>query len=185
MLKMQGLIQSKAFVMLIYMVTLTQFQFFCPSGTFSQSRSHIYIYIYIFPGRCHTATVYIRVSKLMQLTIFHRSSHHVCIGTVIVLAVVQLLQSKMRQTRRAVSRPLLAVLFLRARKPIETAGDNTCSQKRASCLGNSRREREAFSSMLSAARSTREARYEQMCHLLSHQRRLEAETPATRRGKHV
>ena len=41
MLKMQGLIQSKAFVMLIYMVVLTQFQFFCPSGTFSQSRSQI------------------------------------------------------------------------------------------------------------------------------------------------
>ena len=104
---------------------------------------------------------------------------------VIVLAVVQLLRSKMRQTRRAVSRPLLAVLLLRARKPIETAGENTCSPKRASCLGNSRREREAFSSMLSAARSTREARYEQMCHLLSHQRRLEAETPTMRRGKHV
>ena len=127
----------------------------------------------------------LRVSKLTQLTIFHRSSPHVCIGTVIVLAVVQLLQSKMRQTLRAVSRPLLAVLLLRARKPIETAGDNTCSQKRASCLGNSRREREAFSSMLSAARSTREARYEHMCHLLSHQRRLQAETPAMRRGKHV
>ena len=105
-----------------------------------------------------------------------------CIGTVIVLAVVHLLQSKMRQTRRAVSRPLLAVLLLRARKPIETAGENTCSQKRASCLGNSRREREAFSSMLSAARSTREARYEQMCHLLSHQRQLEAEIPAMREG---
>ena len=108
-----------------------------------------------------------------------------CIGTVIVLAVVQLLQSKMRQTHRAVSPPLLAVLLLRARKPIQTAGENTCSQKRASCLGNSRREREAFSSMLSAARSTREARYEQMCHLLSHQRRLENETPAMRRGKHI
>ena len=109
----------------------------------------------------------------------------VYIGTVIVLAVVHLLQSKMRPTLQAVSRPLLAVLLLRARKPIETAGENTCSQKRASCLGNSRRERETFSSMLSAARSTREARYEQMCHLLSHQRRLEAETPAMRRGKHV
>ena len=68
---------------------------------------------------------------------------------------------------------------------IETAGENTCSQKRASCLGNSRREREAFSSILSAAGSTREASYEQMCHLLSHQRRLEAETPAMSRGKHV
>ena len=96
---------------------------------------------------------------------------------VIVLAVVHLLQSKMRQTRRAVNRPLLAVLLLRARKPIQMAAENTCSQKRASCLGNSRREREAFSSMLGLARSTREARYEQMCHLLSHQRRLEAETP--------
>ena len=138
----------------------------------------------IYHGRCHTANR-LRVSKLTQLTIFHTSSPHVCIGTVIVLAVVHLLQSKMRQTRRAVSRPLLAVLLLRAPKPIETAAENTCSQKRASCLGNSRREREAFSSMLSAARSTREARYEQMCHLLSHQRRLEAETPAMRRGKHV
>ena len=37
--------------------------------------------------------------------------------------------------------------------------------------------------MLSAARWTREPRYEQMCHLLSHQRRLEAETPAMRRGQ--
>ena len=145
---------------------------------------YIYIYIYIYHGQCHTANR-LRVSKLTQLTIFHRSSPRVCIGTVIVLAVVHLLQSKMRQTRRAVSRPLLAVLLLRAPKPIETAGENTCSQKRASCLGNSQREREAFSSMLSAARSTREARYEQMCHLLSHQRRLEAETPAMRRGKHV
>ena len=51
-------------------------------------------------------------------------------------------------------------------------------------LGNSRREREAFSSMLSAARSTREARYEQMCHLLSHQWRLEAETPAMPMAQH-
>ena len=149
-----------------------------------RARFFWYIYIYIYHGQCHTANR-LRVSKLTQLTIFHRSSPRVCIGTVIVLAVVHLLQSKMRQTRRAVSRPLLAVLLLRAPKPIETAGENTCSQKRASCLGNSQREREAFSSMLSAARSTREARYEQMCHLLSHQRRLEAETPAMRRGKHV
>ena len=116
------------------------------------------VYIYIYHGRCHTANR-LRVSKLTQLTIFHRSSPRVYRHGVIVLAVVQLLQSKMRQTRRAVSRPILAVLLLRARKPIETAGENTCSQKRASCLGNSRREREAFSSTLSAARSTREARY--------------------------
>ena len=132
---------------------------------------------------------YRKPSTRFQINATHdisqKFTHHTCIGTYIVLAVVQLLQSKMRQTRRAVSRPLLAVLLLRARKPIETAGENTCSQKRASCLGNSRREREAFSSMLSAARSTWEARYEQMCHLLSHQRRLEAETPAMRRGKHV
>ena len=121
---------------------------------------HLVYYIYIYHGRCHTANR-LRVSKLTQLTIFHRSSPRVY-STVIVLAVVQLLQSKMRQTRRAVSRPLLAVLLLRARKPIETAGENTCSQKRASCLGNSQRQREAFSSMLSAARSTREARYEQV-----------------------
>ena len=121
---------------------------------------YIYIYIYIYHGRCHTANR-LRVSKLTQLTIFHRSSPRVY-STVIVLAVVQLLQSKMRQTRRAVSRPLLAVLLLRARKPIETAGENTCSQKRAFCLGNSQRQREAFSSMLSAARSTMEARYEQV-----------------------
>ena len=143
------------------------------------------IFLYIYLSRTMPYRNRLRVSKLTQLSIFQRSSPHVCIGTVIVLAVVQLLQSKMRQTLRAVSRPLLAVLLLRARKPIETAGDNTCSQKRASCLGNSRREREAFSSMLSAARSTREASYEQMCHLLSHQRRLQAETPAMRRGKHV
>ena len=77
-----------------------------------------------------------------------------CIGTVIVLAVVQLLQSKMRQTRRAVSRPLLAVLLLRARKLIKMAGENTCSQKRASCLGNSRGEREAFSATSNSRQST-------------------------------
>ena len=40
MLKMQGLVQSIAFVMFFYMVPLTQFQIFVPSGTFSQSRSH-------------------------------------------------------------------------------------------------------------------------------------------------
>ena len=135
------------------------------------------------------AMPYRKPSTRFQINATHDISHKftTCTyrHTVIVLAVVQLLQSKMRQTRRAVSPPLLAVLLLRARKPIQTAGENTCSQKRASCLGNSRREREAFSSMLSAARSTREARYEQMCHLLSHQRRLEAETPAMRRGKHV
>ena len=41
MLKMQGWIQSIAFVIFFYMVPLTQFQIFVPSGTFSQSRSHI------------------------------------------------------------------------------------------------------------------------------------------------
>ena len=136
--------------------------------------------IYIYHGQCHTANR-LRVSKLTQLMIFHRSSprvyRHIRSSRRCTVATVQ--------DRQAVSRPLLAVLLLRARKPIETAGENTCSQKRAPCLGNSRREREAFSSMFSAARSTREARYEQMCHLLSHQRRLEAETPAMRRGKHV
>ena len=38
---------------------------------------YIYIYIYIISrGRCHTANR-LRVSKLTQLTIFHRSSPHV------------------------------------------------------------------------------------------------------------
>ena len=37
---------------------------------------YIYIYIYIYHGRCHTANR-LRVSKLTQLTIFHRSSPRV------------------------------------------------------------------------------------------------------------
>ena len=37
---------------------------------------YIYIYIYIYHGRCHTANR-LHVSKLTQLTIFHRSSPHV------------------------------------------------------------------------------------------------------------
>ena len=41
MLKMQGLIQNIAFVLLIDMLMLTQFQIFHPSGTFSQSWSHM------------------------------------------------------------------------------------------------------------------------------------------------
>ena len=143
-------------------------------------RARFFWYIYIYHGRCHTANR-LRVSKLTQLTIFHRSSPRVYRhGDSSRRCTVATVQDEANP-----SSSLLAVLLLRARKPIETAGENTCSQKRASCLGNSQREREAFSSMLSAARSTREARYEQMCHLLSHQRRLEAETPAMRRGKHV
>ena len=43
MLKMQGLIQNIAFVLLIDMVMLTKFQNFHPSGTFSQSGPHIFI----------------------------------------------------------------------------------------------------------------------------------------------
>ena len=37
---------------------------------------YIYIYIYIYHGQCHTANR-LRVSKLTQLTIFHRSSPRV------------------------------------------------------------------------------------------------------------
>ena len=39
MLKMQGLVQSIAFVIFFGMIPLTQFQIFDPSSTFSQSRS--------------------------------------------------------------------------------------------------------------------------------------------------
>ena len=143
------------------------------------------VYIYnIYHGRCHTANR-LRVSKLTQLTIFHTSSPRVYRhGDSSRRCTVATVQDEANPSSSQPA-PLLAVLLLRARKPIETAGENMCSQKRASCLGNSRREKEAFSSMLSAARSTRKARYEQMCHQLSHQRRLEAETPAMRRGKHV
>ena len=46
MLKMRGLVQSIALVMFFYIVQLTQFQIFVPSGTFSQSRSHMMVVIY-------------------------------------------------------------------------------------------------------------------------------------------
>ena len=41
-----------------------------------RARFFWYIYIYIYHGRCHTANR-LRVSKLTQLTIFHRSSPRV------------------------------------------------------------------------------------------------------------
>ena len=94
----------------------------------------IIIIIYTFPRRCHAANRP-RVSKFNATHDISQKFTTVCTGTVIVFAVVQLLQSKMRQNGRAVS------LLLRARKPIETVGENTCSQERASCLGNSRGER--------------------------------------------
>ena len=93
--------------------------------------------------RMCTTRVRIMVRPIIGRLLYNISQKFTAHVTVIVLAVVQLLQTKMRQTRRAVSRPLLAVLLLRARKPIETAGENTCSQERASFLGNSRGEREA------------------------------------------
>ena len=55
------------------------------------------------------------------------------------------------QTRRAVSRPLLAVLLLRARKAIETAGENT-RERLASETAEEKRD--AFSSMSSSRQST-------------------------------
>ena len=139
-------------------------------------------FLLLYHGRCHTAN-HLRVSKLTQLTIFHTSSprvyRHGDSSRRCTVATVQ------DEANPSSSQPAASCCVASESTEAQTAGENTCSQKRASCLGNSRREREAFSSMLSAARSTREARYEQMCHLLSHQRRLEAETPAMRRGKHV
>ena len=42
----------------------------------SLQRARFFCYIYIYHGRCHTANR-LRVSKLTQLTIFHRSSPRV------------------------------------------------------------------------------------------------------------
>ena len=46
------------------------------TGTIFLVYIYIYIYIYIYHGQCHTANR-LRVSKLTQLTIFHRSSPRV------------------------------------------------------------------------------------------------------------